>query len=862
MNPAALVAGDHLLHYRILERIGAGGMGVVWKARDTKLGREVALKVLPVEPGGDSLRTQRFLREAQLASALNHPNIITIYETGCDRGVHFIAMEYVRGQTLRELVWAGRLPVERALAYAVPICEALAKAHAACIVHRDLKSANIMVSDDGVVKVLDFGLARASRPDPEATAVAAGLPASALTLPGSVMGTPGYMSPEQALGDEVDERSDVYSFGVVLYELATGVLPFPGASPREIAENQLRGNPRPLAELAPEYPPELEQVVRKCLQKEREQRYANCQEVAQDLRRLATSRTASISGGAVRWRPAARTRRRAFLAALSAVAMLAAAALWFHGRVGRVERKQRGVAVLPFTSVNADERAQAFGLGLVLAVSTHVSRLETFQKAFWVVPAADVFQAKALSARDARQSFGVDLVVSGSVETTGRRVRVTASVIDARNQRQIRSRQITTSAGDAFRLQDELVQAVGELLELELPAEERASALASGSSEPGAQDYYLQGRGYLQSGGDKADPAIEVLLEALKRDPQFALAHTGLGEAYLQKYTTTKQPVWIDQARASCQAAIEIGGRTPQALLVLGMIAQAQGRYEESASLLTQATRLEPRQPQAWTTLAQAYESQGRMQEAEEAFQKAVQLQPGYPVGHQSVGSFYYRRGRYTEAAKSFERQRELAPDSFRTYTNLGALHLQMGRYRDAEGALKKSLALQPSALAYNNLSSCYFYQERYTDAVPMMEKAVELGPAGVPVLTNLARVYKLAPALAAKAPPVYQRAADLARTMLKVNTRDADTHADLAVILAETGDKAGAEREILEARRLAPSSGAVLFRAVFVYEQIGERERALESYQALAATGSFLEEVGRRPELKSLRADPRFRRK
>ena len=849
-----LPIGTRLGPYEIAALLGAGGMGEVYLARDTRLERDVAIKVLS-DAGTGPDHQDRFLREARAASQLSHPNILTIHDISSWQGRSYIVMEYIEGPTLHHLLRERRLTLEQVLKYAIQICNGLAAAHSAGITHRDLKPGNVMIAPGDRVKVVDFGLAKR-------IAASAGQSNStvpdALTIEGQVIGTPSYMSPEQALGDDVDPRSDVFSFGILLYEMLAGSVPFSGDSKSGVLRKIVAAEPRRLAELAPSTPVALQRLVEKCLQKDRDLRYGDCAKVKDDLQQIADALASPPPTVAL---PAARRRTlrpRVWIAA-SLLAAVIAAGLLYRFLPARAPAT-RGLAVLPFTPVGNDERTRAFSLGLVMAVSTNLSGLESFRNAFWVVPIGDVLQAKAQSPSEARQLFGVDLVIGGSVETSADRVRVNTWLTNARTQRQLRSRQLNKTASDALLLEDELVRAVGELLEIELPVEARGSVHSSGSPEPAAEDYYLQGRGYLQSGADKADFAVNVFRQALTRDPKFARAQAGLADAYLQKYFMTKDPQWIAQARAAGDEAIHLGGDIPEALIVLGAIEREQGRYEGAAFHLLHVIAIDPQNRDAWTRLAQARESQNKMQDAEDAFRKAIDLEPSYPGGYASLGSFYYRRGRYPEAERSFQRARELAPDNFRVYNQLGGLYLQTGRYGEAEIALKKSLELKPNALAYNNLSSCYFYQDRYAEAIPPMEQALQLGQVSVPLLANLARMYHRTPGLEAKAPPIYRQAFDLAQKQLQVNPRDAETHADVAWLRAESGDRQAARREIQLAQSLSPSNTAVLFRAILTYELIGERDQALRAWRSLKPTGSYLEEVRRRPELKDLRADPRFK--
>ena len=888
MASAPLAEGDFLLHYKLLGPIGAGGMGAVWRALDTHLNREVALKLLPSLQADGPQQTQRFTREAQCASALNHPNIVTIYDINSDAGCHFIAMELVRGKSLREILRERRLGCTEALRYAIPICDALANAHAAGIMHRDLKPGNVMITGDGLVKVLDFGLAKPFGDTARGSAVTGGdsVEDDSLTTPGAVLGTVGYMSPEQAMGGDVDARSDVFSFGVLLYEMLSGYRPFPGASRQEVALNLLRDTPQPLSVLCPGVPRPVEEIVNRCLAREAANRYADCGEVVRDLKAAAEELPTSLStlGSGVGettifdealGAPSSRadwsriqTGNSRFrlawawggIAAFLVVGVLAWLG-WTH--YSRPAGQQvRGIAVLPFTPVGSEDRTRAFGVGLVMSLSSQLSALQPFREAFWVVPPADVLQAKAQSAKDARQMFGVDLVISGSVESTGDRIRVTAIVSDAHNQRMLRSGQMTEAATDSFALQDDLVGLVAQLLQVGLPVEARADAASGNSREPGAEDYYVQGRGYLLSDINQADLAISVFKEALRRDPAFAKAYAGLGEAYLDKYEFTKDPEWISKARASCEQALKLRKGLIHALVVLGNIARVEGRYDEAISILRSILTQEPRNLEAWLHLARTYESKQALREAEAAYQKAVEIQPSYPGAHQHLGSFFYKQGRYDEAMRSFKRASELAPDNYKALNNLSAVLVQQGRFSQAERALRHSLEIRPNPIAYNNLASLYFTQERYAEAVPMMEHAVQMGQRSAMLLGSLAHLYRVVPELRPKAAKASADAIDVAQKQLAVNPHDSEARADLAWLYADQGDQQAALREIAAALKETPESGAVLFRSILVYELTGHRKDALAAYDSLAKTGTYLTEANRRPELKELRTDPKFKEK
>jgi tetratricopeptide (TPR) repeat protein len=721
------------------------------------------------------------------------------------------------------------------------------------VVHRDLKPSNIMVAGDGSVKVLDFGLAR---PVDDAQG-------DTITVAGVLLGTPGYMSPEQATGDKVDERSDVFSLGVILFEMLTGTPCFSGNSTADMVRNVVMQEPSATAIAAAQLTPELEAVLLKCLRKDPRQRWANCGEMAHALRKAIAGERSSTHETTIAITPSLVRRRkrssvRAAIAAALVVALLAIGVVWFRGRAPA--EAQRGVAVLPFTSLQADAGAEAFSVGLVLAVSNALSGFEAFERAFWVVPASEMMQAKPRTAAEARQLFGVDLVVSGSVETGGDRVRVTANLTDARTRRQLRSRQITVSASDTFRLQDRLAEVAAELLELELPPAQRAARLRQSDGEPGAEDYLLQGQGYLQGGADNADAAIEVLSEAIRRDAKFAAPHAALSRAYVLKYDVSKDTEWLAKAKATATAAERLGGRTMESLQALSYIADAEGRYEESISLLRQVVDQEPRNAQAWVRLGIVYEHMHTPSQAEAAYRKAIELQPGYPGWHTRLGNFLYRASRYSEAEASFARAKDLAPDNYRAWAQLGAVNVQLARYDRAEEMLKQSIRLKPTFSAWANLASTYFFLNRMQEWDEANRNALALGPTSLSLRANTAHTYRITPMFRSRAPDAFREAVRLGESMLKVNSRDAETLAEMAWLYADLGQKDRAVEAMRQARDLAPKSGAVLFRAVMMWEALGDREQALLAYRLLRKTGGYVEDINRRPELAALRADPRFK--
>jgi tetratricopeptide (TPR) repeat protein len=380
--------------------------------------------------------------------------------------------------------------------------------------------------------------------------------------------------------------------------------------------------------------------------------------------------------------------------------------------------QQKHVVVLPFTSVGSNPAASELRQGLLFTVTSRLAQIERFEKGFWVVPASAILASGVGDAVKACHTFGANLALTGSVERSGQRTRMTASLIYClgEQQKHLSSRIVDSQLMDAFVLQDEVVRNVIEMLALKLGEEARNAILPGGSVEPRAEDFYLQARGYLLRGTDGVDNAIALFRQALQEDPNYALAHAGLGESYLQKYDIAKDPQWVDMARASCRQAIQINSRLVPVYMTQGLIYAATGHYTEAINEYRSALEIDPQSADAYHHLASAYDKLGRIQEAEDTYTAAIQRRGDWGT-YKDLGVFHSRRGQYSKAERAFLEAKRLAPDNFEVYYDLGGIYLELSRYGDAVSNLERSLALKPNAVAYNNLSAVYFYQKHYADA-------------------------------------------------------------------------------------------------------------------------------------------------
>lgn len=869
-STAVLEAGATVSHYRLIGMLGRGGMGEVYRASDTKLGRDVALKFLPEEYLQDSQKLERFRREAWAASALNHPNICTIYEIGEYEGRFFIAMELVEGKTLAEKLKSGPLAMGEVIVNARQLAEALEEAHEHNIIHRDLKPANIMVTARGRIKILDFGLAKQVREvEPDAPTEESLF----LTQVGAVMGTVPYMAPEQLRGDPVDARTDLYALGELLYEMATGQRPFRDTQTSQLISSILTRPPTRPREVNPEISEELEAIILKAMAKDPAERYQSARELMVDLGPQDSSWPISqTASGKVQPSKTGRYRKADLaLIAGSALAILALVLFLIlpvfrqHFTTSSSPRalpRQKELAVLPFTVVDGSRSGEAFGRGLAETVAMKLTQLSS-GGSLQVVPVGEISARHITTPKQAQKEFGVNLVLTTTLLRAGDIMRVSCALVDPSTDRQVNSNSWDLQAADPFAIEDQVVEGSARWLGLAVQTAERSEVESHGTQMASAFDAYIKGLGYLQNyeSIDNINQAIDSFHSALKVDDAYTLAYAALGRAYWYKYSATEDTSWVKHAQDSCRHAVTLDAKLPATHLCQGIIQSGTGQYAKAIKEFQTVLQMQPTNTSAFEALAYAQRNMKRTSEAEETYKRAISVRPDYWSPYNSLGVLYYDNGENKKAAEMFRKAADLAPKNHRVVSNLGGVDFMLGNWPEAEEMLKRAIAIEPSPAAYSNLGTMTFYEGRFDQAAAYFEKAVPLTPKDSTLWGNLGDAYRWSSHDRAKAGPAYEKAIELAREGLRVNPMKYELLGSLATYEAKSSKITQAKRDLEKALKLAPKDPQLMYNAAIVYHLAGQQAEALD-YLRRASDGGFLVKIIRTdPEWEALRSEPAFQK-
>ena len=869
--------GRTLGHYRIVEQIGAGGMGVVYRAHDERLDRDVAIKVLHEAVAQDAERLARFEREAKAVAKLDHPNILAIHDFGTDQGVTYAVTELLDGQNLRQSIPPTGMPWQKVVEMGAAIADGLAAAHGKGIVHRDLKPENVFVTSDGRVKVLDFGLAQVKVPVEEEAETATLTPAG--TIPGTIMGTMGYMSPEQLRGEPADARSDIFSLGCVLHEMLSGQSAFLRNSTAETTAAILKEELPSLSDSGTTLPAELDRSIRRCLEKSADARFQSASDLAYNLRSISTDQTTGAAPS--REAPSSGQRRRLlWVAAAATIVVLAVVSLWFHRSTPVEETTEIAlprIVVLPFENLGSPDD-EYFADGITEEITARMASLRGLQ----VISRTSAVQYAGTnkSIKEMGEELGVGYVLEGTVRWArgegSHRIRITPQLIRVEDDTHLWAEVYDRVIDDVFDVQFEIAQSVANHLGVVLMGSERELVAAQPTANLDAYHAYLRGRYYATRPHfthENWERAMAAYQQAVELDPDFALAHAQLarGHALLRYYRRDLTPQRLEAADAAAAKAVKLAPDSPRVRLALGYY--QLWAYRDVEKALEETARAEagmPHSAEVFEAKGNVFLLQGRWEEALNAFQRASNLSPRDADLISNTAFVLWNIRRYLESLAAADRAIDLAPDSVWPYLYKTFAYWS---WKGSASRTRSVLEALPGTAGGWERWAWYWremYEGKYSDALDRLESTdsgwIRIKMFARPNSLFAAQAYELLgePELARES---YESALGSLEPEVLASPEDPRLHSSLGIVYAALGRKEDAIREGIRATELLTKFMDGFYYLPYVvdlahiYTIVGENEAALEQIEYLLSNPSWISAPYLRmdPRWNSLRDDPRF---
>lgn len=847
------LAGD-LAHFEIIEILGQGGMGAVYHAKDLTLQRDVALKMMRSVNQASQVKTAALLDEARMASKLNHPNIVTIYDVARTDNSNYIVMEWVDGQSMDQVIPPNGLSLTEALNYACQIADGLVAAHQKYLIHRDIKPQNIMLTKDNTIKILDFGIAGLVSHISESSSKVHQESARP-----TVIGTPSYMSPEQVKGLNLDQRSDIFSFGIVLYQMLSGTRPFTAGPSKSVTEVICQGEYIPIQNWQPDTPPRVIHLLEKMLATQQDERWQSSAELAAELHDIYQEMTHVKNW----WQ-----RRHWLIQALLVLPFVLALGwavkeVMFPATTQQLIERQlaeaQKIAILPLENISGDPTLQLFGDGLAVNLSTDLALVASELGDTWIVPATEISRMKEVTPKAVADKYGVELILTGSMQHMGSTRLVVLNLLDAQSGQQLKTSELIINADDLFGGHTLIREQAMALLDWPLSESFVNSFNAERPVLDGAYKHYVEGRGYLyrfdQPGN--ADNALLAFEEAINTDGKYQNAYFGLAETQLRKYIKTSESDWLEKAEETVNTLSKLSDDNKGISFLKAEIAYQRGNYNEAVNLYEKNLNANKNHVASKIGLANALKQSGEKDKAEKVFIETIENHPNNWRVVSGFGIYYFQVGNYQGALEQFRQLSLMSPNNDLGVRNMAAAYYALGNIDQAIKYTIQAIQINPSDRAYSNLGTMYFYEKDYQKSIEAYLKAIEFNQDSYLTWGNLADAYKLI--RSQEDINAYHKAAKLAEKSIQINPNNSASIAHLAYYYANLNDRKGS---MIQASKIGSNhSGLENFTVATAYDILNDEEKTITHLQYAIDNNYPIEEIKNTPLLVNIKKSDKYKR-